>query len=177
MIYKEIRIFKNLVFRTFMLLVIIGFYTSCGIYSFTGASIPPGAKTVSVDYFKNIASIFNPTLSQEFTEALQKKLVSQTPLNLVEGKGDLQFKGQIVDYAVTPVALTANETAALNRLTVKVKVTYVNELDETKNFEETFTRYADFDSKDMLSTAEPNIIPGIIEQLTDDIFQKAVVNW
>lgn len=164
--------------KRIILFMVMGIcFTSCGIYSFTGASIPPGAKTVSVDYFKNTSSIFNPTLSQEFTEALQKKLVSQTPLNLVEGKGDLQFKGQIIDYAVTPVALTANETAALNRLTVRVKVTFINEIDESKNFEETFSRYEDFQSTEMLSSVEPTIIPTIIEQLTDDIFQKAVVNW
>jgi hypothetical protein len=150
---------------------------SCGIYSFTGASIPPGAKTVSVEYFKNTASIFNPTLSQQVTELLQKKLVSQTTLNLTDGKGDLQFKGQIVDYTVAPVALTANETAAMNRLTIKVKVAFINELDETKNFEETFSRYTDYESTAMLSSVEPSIVPVILEQLTDDIFQKAVVNW
>jgi len=167
---KEIRIIG-------LFLFLVTLINSCGIYSFTGASIPPGAKTVSVDYFKNTASIFNPTLSQDITELLQKKLVSQTTLNLTSGKGDLQFKGTITDYSVAPMALTANETAALNRLTIKVKVTFINELDESKNFDETFSRYTDYDSKQMLSSVEPSIVPAILEQLTDDIFQKAVVNW
>jgi len=164
-------------YRFILFVMILPFIFACGIYSFTGASIPPGAKTVSVDYFKNTAAIFNPTLSQEVTDQLQKKLVSQTPLNLVDGKGDLQFKGQITDYAVTPVALTANETAALNRLTIRVKVSFINEIDETKNFEETFSRYSDYDSREMLSSVESTIVPAIVEQLADDIFQKAVVNW
>lgn len=160
-----------------LLLILIPLIYSCGIYSFTGASIPVGAKTVSVEYFKNTAAIFNASLSQDITNLLQKKLVSQTSLNLTDGKGDLQFKGQIVDYSVAPMALTADETAAQNRLTIKVKVTFINELDETKNFEETFSRYTDYDSKEMLSSVEPTIVPAILEQLTDDIFQKAVVNW
>jgi len=164
-------------FRVLFALIITFLLSGCGVYSFTGASIPPGAKTVSVEYFKNIASVFNPTLSQEFTDQLQKKLVSQTPLSLVEGKGDLQFKGQITDYTVTPMALTANETAALNRLTIRVKVIFVNEIDDTKSFEESFIRYADYDSKEILSSVEPTIVPAIVEQLADDIFQKAVVNW
>ncbi len=167
---KKIKIIALFIF-------IVPLISSCGIYSFTGASIPVGAKTVSVEYFKNTASIFNATLSQDITELLQKKLVSQTSLNLTEGKGDLQFKGQIVDYSVAPIALTANETAAQNRLTIKVKVTFINELDETKNFDETFSRYTDYDSKEMLSSVEPTVVPAILEQLTDDIFQKAVVNW
>jgi len=167
---KRIRIISCFLFLITMI-------QSCGIYTFSGASITQGAKTVSVEYFKNTASIFNPTLSQQITEKLQNKLVSQTILNLTERNGDLQFKGQIIDYSVTPVALTANETAALNRLTIKVKVSFINELDDTKNFEETFSRYSDYDSQKMLNSVEPSIVPAIIEELTDDIFQKAVVNW
>jgi len=159
-------------------LFLISLSSSCGIYSFTGASIPPGAKTVSVEYFKNNAPIFNPTLSQEFTELLQNKLVSQTTLNLTDGKGDLQFKGQIVDYAVTPVGLVAGtESAAQNRLTIKVKVEFINEFEESSNFTETFTRYADYPSTEILSSVESGLVAEIIELLTDDIFQKAVVNW
>jgi hypothetical protein len=164
------------IFQLFAILEIL-VLSSCGIYSFTGASIPPGAKTVSVDYFKNNAPNFNPTLSQDFTEMLQNKLVSQTTLNLTDGKGDLQFKGQIIDYAVSPVGLVANETAPSNRLTIRVKVTFINELDETQNFEQTFSRYEDYPSSEILTSVEPEIVPSIIEQLTDDIFQKAVVNW
>lgn len=151
--------------------------TSCGIYSFTGASIHPDAKTVSVEYFKNNAPIFNPTLSQQITEMLQDKLSSQTTLKLTDGKGDLQFKGQITDYSVSPVGLQAGETAAQNRLTIRVKVDFINELEETYNFNETFTRYAEYESSQILSSVEPTLVPEIIELITDDIFQKAVVNW
>ncbi len=151
--------------------------SSCGIYSFTGASIHPDAKTFSVEYFKNNAPIFNPTLSQEITEMLQDKLSSQTSLKLTDGKGDLQFKGQIIDYSVSPVGLQAGETAAQNRLTIKVKVEFINELEENYNFNETFTRYADYESSKILTSVESTLVPEIIELITDDIFQKAVVNW
>jgi hypothetical protein len=159
-----------------ILLIIIN-VASCRFYSFTGASIDPNAKTFSVDYFKNNAQTFNPTLSQDLTESLRNKLTSQTTLSLVDGKGDLQFKGEIVDYSVTPVALTAGETAAQNRLTVRVKVEFINELDEKMNFSQTFSRYSDYPSNEMLTSVEPKLVPEIVNQLTDDIFQKAVVNW
>jgi len=160
-----------------LFLLIITGYTSCGIYSFTGASIPPEAKTFSVDYFKNNAPNFNPNLSQQFTELLQTKLSSQTRLNLTDGKGDLQFKGQIVDYSVSPVALLADETVAQNRLTIKVKVDFINEFEEKQNFSQTFSRYQDYPAQKLLTEVEPDIVPVILELLTDDIFQKAVVNW
>lgn len=161
----------------YLLLFIIMINSACGIYSFTGASIHPDAKTVSVEYFKNNAPIFNATLSQEITDMLQDKLISQTSLKLIDGKGDLQFKGQITDYSVTPVALVAGEKSAQNRLTIRVKVEFINELEENYSFNETFTRYWDYPSTQILSAAEPNIVPEIIELITDDIFQKAVVNW
>jgi hypothetical protein len=162
----------------YMCFVVIMGMVSCSVnYSFTGASIPPGAKTVSVEYFKYNAQNFNATLSQEFTEALRDKMISQTTLNLIDGKGDLQFKGQITGYEVRPAALSANETAPTNRLTVQVKIEFINEFDESANFEQTFSRYADFPSSMILTEAEPTYIPEIIKQLIDDIFQKAVVNW
>jgi hypothetical protein len=160
-----------------LLIITVLCISSCHIYSFTGASIPKDAKTVSVDYFKNSAQTFNPTLSQDITESLRNKLTSQTVLSLIDGKGDLQFKGVIVDYSVTPVALVAGETAAKNRLTIKVKVEFVNEFDKTMNFSQTFSRYADYDSQKILTAVESDLVKGIVDQLTDDIFQKAVVNW
>ena len=160
------------------ILVLFAFtLNSCGIYSFSGASIPPEAKTVSVDYFSNNARIFNPTLSQEITEKLQDKLLSQTSLHLTEANGDLSFKGEITDYKVTPVSLVANETAAYNRLTINVKVEFVNIYDEKANFEQSFSRYVDFESSRTLTSVEPNIVPEIIELIIEDIFNKAVVNW
>lgn len=162
---------------TLMMIIVTVFISSCGIYSFTGASIHPDAKTVSVEFFKNDAPIFNPTLSQEFTEMLQDKLSSQTTLDLVEGKGHLHFKGRITDYNVTPMALKVGETAAQNRLTITVKVEFANEMQDTYDFNQSFTRYFDYPSEQILSDAEPEIVPQILELLTDDIFQKAVVNW
>ena len=44
---------------------------SCGIYSFSGASIPPEMKTVTVNFFENNAPLVVPYLSQQFTERLK----------------------------------------------------------------------------------------------------------
>ena len=150
---------------------------SCGIYSFSGASIPPEAETVSVDYFSNNARIFNPTLSQEITEKLQDKLLSQTSLNLTEANGDLSFKGEITGYDVKPVSLVANETASYNKLTITVKIEFINIYDESANFKQSFSKFVEFESSKNLTAAEPEIVPEIIELLIEDIFNKAVVNW
>ena len=150
---------------------------SCGFYSFTGASIPPEAKTVSVQYFPNQAQLINPALSNDFTTALRDAMMNQTSLDMVDSGGDLAFEGEITDYRTTPVAITAGQTAALNRLTITVNVRFVNVFDETKSFETKFSHYEDYPSDQELTSVQEALTGTIIEALVEDIFNKALVNW
>ena len=151
--------------------------TSCGIYSFTGASIPIEAKTISVDYFSNKAATVQPSLSQVFTERLKDIFLEQTNLSLSENESDLSFSGYISKYKIKPMAIKANETAGKNRLTIAVKVTYNNSLDSENNFEHTFSRYGDFNSAQNISDIENTLIEEITNELAEDVFNKAFVNW
>ena len=151
--------------------------TRCGIYSFSGASIPAEAKTVSVQYFPNQAQLINPTLSNDFTTALRDAMMNQTSLDMVEAGGDLAFEGEIVDYKTTPVAITAGQTAALNRLTITVNVRFVNTFDDSKNFESRFSHYEDYPSDQDLNSVQESLTGTIIEALVEDVFNKALVNW
>lgn len=149
----------------------------CGVYSFTGASIPPDAKTISILTFPNNAPLVQPSLSQELTNAIRDKFSSQTNLMIVNNSGDLHIEGEIIGYSTQPQAIQGDETAALNRLTITVKVIFENRLDESKNYESTFSRFADYPSSQNLSAVEDGLIRDINEALVDDIFNKAVVNW
>lgn len=167
---------RNYLIRT-MLFLPVFFLTGCRIYSFTGASISPEVKTVSIDNFQNRASIVQPSLSQVFTEKIKEKFISQTNLSQVSSNGDLQFEGFISDYNTQPTAIQGNEQAALNRLTVTVKVKFVNTKDEKQGFESTFSRFTDYDSRKNLASIEIELINEVCNQLVDDIFNKAVINW
>ena len=145
-------------------------------YGLSGATIPPEAKTVSVQYFQNNASLAPPTLSQTFTEALKDKM-SQTRLGLVNKGGDLNFEGSVTDYGTAPIAIQSTDQAALNRLTITVSVKYTCAFDEKKNFEQSFTRYADYESTKSLVSVESDLIQQIDEQLTQDIFNRALNDW
>lgn len=152
-------------------------FNSCGIYSFTGASIPPGAKTISVGYFQNKSSLVEPTLSQTFTNTLRDMFTNQTNLQMVPKNGDLQITGEITGYSITPQAIQSNQTAALNRLTITVKVQYVNTLDHTKDFDTSFSQFKDYSSTDNFNTVKEKLIKEISNNLADNIFNKALVNW
>ena len=111
------------------------------------------------------------------TEGLKDQFISQTNLSLTDAIGDLQFEGEITGYVVKPIAIQANETAAQNRLTISVKVTFTNNLDENQNYSQSFSHYADFDSSQDLSSVETELIDQIVEVLSENIFNKAVANW
>ena len=149
---------------------------SCTL-KFSGASLSPDMKTVSVQYFPNNAALVQPTLSQSLTEALKERLIGETSLSLVEQNGDLRFEGAITNYAVTPVAIQQNETAAMNRLSVTIHIKFINNLDEKLSYESNFMRYEDYASTSDLSAVEDQLIKSINAQLVEDLFNKAVVNW
>jgi len=155
----------------------IALICSCGVYTFTGADIHPDIKTISISYFQNQATLVQPMLSQKFTDALQDQFIQQTSLNLISSNGDLQFEGYISDYQVKPISISSNDQANQNRLSIKVFVRFKNQIEPNKSYEQSFNRYADFDSSLNLSNIEEDLMDEIIIELIEDIFNKAVVNW
>ncbi len=167
----------NKLFKILSVILLTTLFGGCGIYSFTGASISPDVKTISIIQFPNNAPLVQPTLSQTLTLALRDKFASQTNLNLVKTNGDLNIEGEITDYSVQAIAVQANQQAALNRLTITVKVNFTNTKNDKQDFETSFSRYRDYDSQKNLSSVENDLIDQINKELVDDIFNKAVVNW
>lgn len=156
--------------------------SSCGVYSFTGGDVGD-AKTVSIQYFQNYAKLVNPRLSQVFTEKLRDIFTQQTPLELVQNQGDLQFEGSIVGYDISPINVQAESegnlggSVAQNRLTITVNVIYTNTLDKKKSFEQKFSRYADFDANADISTVEDDLIDQISQELAENILNQSIGNW
>lgn len=149
-----------------------------GGYSFTGASIPPGAKTLSVATFPNNASTVNPQLSQKLTDELMQMFSSQTPLTVMNGEeGDLHVEGEITGYDTRAAALSSNDEVSMNRLTVTVKVRFTNAIDPEANFEQSFSRYRDYPASRDFSSVESSLVSEIVTELCEDIFNKSVVNW
>ena len=163
--------------NTLLILIAALVLTSCGIYSFTGASIPAEAKTVSVQHFPNNANLVNPMLSDIITNNLRDRFMNQTSLDEVSDNGDLAIEGEIIDYKTAPTAITGDQVAALNRLTITVNVRFYNRFDESKNFEQKFSQYDDYPSTQDLNVVQEALVNTICDKLCEDIFNKAVVNW
>lgn len=160
-----------------LLLLIVLVMPGCRVnYSFTGINVGE-ARTVSVDLFQARAPLATPLSAQVFTETFRDLLLAQSPLRLEQNEGDLQYSGSITGYDVQPVSIQANETAALNRLTITVSMIYVNALDPKKNAEASFSRFADYPSTQDLLEVEETLVQDISRQISQDIFDRTLGDW
>ena len=151
--------------------------TACGIYSFSGTSIQPDVKTVTINYFEYKALRVNPALSNDLTEALKDKFRKMTRLEQVEEEGDLEIEGEVSGYDIRATAVTADEVAAQNRLTVSVKIHFTNRKYPEEDFDKSFSAYADYPSERSLDEVEAELCEQIVEQLCEDILNATVANW
>jgi len=164
--------------RLALVLAFLGlFVSSCGVYSFTGTSIQPDVESITINYFEYQALKVNPSLSNQMTEALKDKFIKLTKLDQVDQDGDLEISGAIVGYAVSATAITAEEVAAQNRLTVTVKISFTNRKYPDDDFEKTFSAYADFDATQLLDSVQDSLCEEIVAKLVDDIFTASVAQW
>lgn len=148
-------------------------------YAFTGASVDYNlTKTVSVEYINNMAAMVAPILSSTITDELIQKLQRETRLQIVEEDGDMTFAGEIIDYKSDPISISAEEQAVQNRLTIAVRIRFVNKAQPNNSFpDKTFVGYGDYPSDQMLTSVEARLIPEITKKLVDDIFNAALGQW
>ena len=167
-----------------VLIIVVSLFTQGCSYTLSGASIPASLKTINVQFFENNAPLVVPNLSQTFTESLKDRIRSQTGLDIVRGEANVTMSGNIIGYSIAPVSVQATNTttappiATASRLTITVNVKYVTNTtkeDKHLDFEQQFSRYADFTGE--LASQEQGLILQINRQLTEDIFNKAFANW
>ena len=144
---------------------------SCTIsYKFNGASIDYSkVKSITIAEFPNNAALVYPPLTTKFN-------ASQTRLNIVSAGGDLDISGAITGYTLVPLSVGANALAAENRLTLTVKVHFINNItgDETDN---SYSANRTFPSSSTLNDVQDALIDEMIEEIIDQIFNGTVANW
>ena len=165
--------------RIFVLFIFFFGIQGCGVYSFTGADIDYSTtKTFQVSNFQNNAPIVEPGIARLFTQQLQDLLLNQTSLDLVNSNGDLVYEGEITGYRISPTTATADNTAAQNRLTIKVNVRFYNKTKSEDDFEQGFSFFYDYPGSEQLVGAQKDTaIAEIFERLTQDIFNASLAQW
>jgi Lipopolysaccharide-assembly len=156
-------------------IALMNLYGTCR-YSMRDVSIPAEVKTVKVNYITNEARYINPQLSPKLTDKLRQKIVNQTRLSQTNSEAHYEISGKVTDYSVSTSGIS-NQQSASNNLNVTVHIMFVNRLDPTKNFEADITRNFPFSASLSLTQAETQLSNEIINNLTDEIFNRIFSNW
>ncbi|MCQ2177797.1 MAG: LPS assembly lipoprotein LptE [Bacteroidales bacterium] len=164
--------------RTISLILGALMLVACSVsYSFSGTSIEPDVNTIEIELFDYKALTVNPSLRNDLTEAVRNQFRRMTRLEQVEADGDLTLTGTITGYNVSATAITAQEQAAQNRLTIAVEIEFTNKMHPEDNVKQSFSQYADFDATNSLASVESTLCAEIIDKLVEEIFNATVAQW
>lgn len=167
----------NWIKKTVILLFVALSFSGCGLYSFSGVSLPPEVESISIAFIENKAPIVAPNLSPTLTDKIRNKFLTQTNLNLIGDNGDIAMEGTVIDYNISPVGAADNSTASKNRLQITVQITVASPKATQLEFNQTFRQFEDFDASKNISDVEAELIETISDNLAQEIFNKTALNW
>ena len=151
--------------------------SSCGFYTFSGASISPEIKNIKISYFINEAENFKANLDRDITQKLTDFIIEQTDLSVNNDNYEIEINGKIISYDITPISISSNDFANQNRLSISVNIDFKNYINVKENYNQKFTRYVDYKSDQNIEEIESELNDQIIEEICIDIFNKTFVNW
>ncbi len=148
-------------------------------YTLNGSAIDYNIyKTISVSNFPIRAALVYPPLQQTFENELLDYITRNTRLRVIDGGGaDLQMEGEITGYSLSPQAVTEDAYASKTRLTISVRLKYIDNKQEGKDVDQTFSAYRDFDASEMLTDVQDELCQQISKELVDLIFNATLGNW
>ncbi|GAA4236973.1 LptE family protein [Postechiella marina] len=165
-------------YKLILVLLITTALVGCGAYSFTGASISDKTKTFQINRFENNSLLVEPGLDVDFRNALITLLENQTNLGNVNSNGDIVYEGEITEYRISPTTATSQNTAAQNRLTISVKVHFIDRNDDEAEFDQTFSFFYDYPgSTQLIGGTKDTAHEEIFERITQDIFNASLAKW
>ncbi|MCH8940946.1 MAG: LptE family protein [Bacteroidetes bacterium] len=173
---KEYKLLSSLTFFLFIFYSIVNF-TSCGVYSFSGASVPSHLKSISIPIAEDRSGSGEPGLRELLTNQLIQKFIDDNSLQVSErGKANANLECTITGFADIPNIVAAGENITSRRLTINVKVIYNDNVNKKKIFDKVFSNYGNYppasnlnDRKEAINTA--------IDRITEDILLSVVSGW
>lgn len=148
-------------------------------YTLNGAAIDYSQyRTISFSDFPIRAAQVYPPLQQVFENKLMDMIAQQTRLRVVDNpNSDLRMEGEITGFNLSPQAVGEDAYASQTRLTITVRVRYIDNKNSNLSKEQSFSAYRDFPSSEMLTDVQDDLCNQISTDLTDLIFNATLGDW
>lgn len=153
-------------------------FVSCSIsYQFEGGSVNyESTKTIHIADFPNRTPFYSP-MSSMFNLAIRKRFVEQTRLKEVSNNADIEIEGEITNFDVAGMAVKGDAYSSQTRLTITIRVQYVNNKEAGKNVDQSFSAFQEFSSTKSINDVQDDLVKKILDELVDMIYNATIANW
>lgn len=166
------KIRKNQSFSLYLLITFLFLILNqgCGIYSFSGSSIPSHLKTVAIPLFKNNTAQFG--ISQSLTDGVIEALTQDNTLKIASPRNtDAVLNGTITNIREQAGQYNQDEVASDFKIYITIKISFEDKLKKKILWEETWTEWGEYES---------DINEGFTqaaEKLSERILNRMVSGW
>jgi outer membrane lipopolysaccharide assembly protein LptE/RlpB len=170
----------NKILRLVLILMLPLCFLSCAfpVYKFNGASINyDKVKTLQITDFPIKADYVYAPLATKFNDDLKDAFIRQTRLKMVKRNADLSIEGEIIGYNQYNQSVKSDGYASETKLTITVNVRYVNNTNHADDFERQFSAFRVYNSNQLLTQVQDELISQMTKEITDQIFNATVANW
>ncbi|MBN1575914.1 MAG: LptE family protein [Chitinispirillaceae bacterium] len=148
----------------------------CGIYTFSGSTLPSHLKTVDIPLLENRS--MEPDIADEITQELNRRILADNLLRIVATEGDATISGSITSYLHEPYTFGAASTRQVSVDQYIVKITaqmkFLDKVKDVPLFEGAITGEGIYDfQKETEETGRAKAIKDIVQR----ILQSSLQSW
>ncbi len=147
-----------------------------GCYSFTGGTIPPHLKTLSISQAGDNSGFGNPRFREYLTEQIIDRFRKDNSFTLVETGGDAKLTAAISTISDATVTVSTGELERERKVTVTMEAEYFDGIKKKSIWKKTLSNFQ------IYAIAEGQVgrdagITKALKQLSDDLLTAVVSGW
>lgn len=167
---NNIWIIKKLLIMSLLPCGICLIFWGCGVYSFSGSTLPSYIKTVAVPLFENRTPEFG--IDQLLTDMLIDAITQDNTLNISSLRNtDSILRGTILRIVDSAGQYDKNEIAADFRVNITIQVSFEDVKKRKVLWEETWIQWGSYKNN------RDEGIESAAEKLSTDILNRTVSGW
>lgn len=147
-----------------------------GCYSFTGGSVSPHLKTISVATASDNSGFGNPAFREFFTQQIIAKFRNDNSLTLVDDNANARLSPVIISIVDATVSVSAGELEHERKVSVTVEGEYFDAVKNKQKWKKSFSNSKVYEAADGQTGREQAIL-NALREIADDMFLDVVSEW
>ena len=148
-----------------------------GCYSFTGASLPAGIKSIAIPLAADNSNFAQAQVREQLTDQLVQKFTHDGSLQV----RDKSIADALLDVTITsisdlPIGVANGDQLTNKRVTISVEATYRDQKKQKTFWDKTFQQTADYPISQGLDGLNIGL-KNAMDKLSNDLLLGVISNW